>query len=205
MRAGWWSRGDAVLSARPWPAGLRVPGRRDSSTGSPSTPTSSRPAPSPAGSAPPRPARRAPARQADNCDADPMRSDGRALPDLAQTLVLRQLGLIRTDQLPDLAARVNPGRLRRVTLAALPSRLLVPVLAVHEPGPSGLARRRCALEAVETCHSSRRPHLDSGLVPDLPCHSSASPRQVGSGLLAGPVPGPAMRHQSAAVPAPKHR
>jgi len=43
---------------------------------------------------------------------------------------------------------VNPGRLRRVTLAALPSRLLVPVLAVHEPGPSGLARRRCALEAV---------------------------------------------------------
>jgi len=78
-----------------------------------------------------------------------MRSDGRALPDLAQTLVLRQLGLIRTDQLPDLAARVNPGRLRRVTLAALPSRLLVPVLAVHEPGPSGLARRRCALEAVE--------------------------------------------------------
>jgi len=34
-----------------------------------------------------------------------MRSDGRALPDLAQTLVLRQLGLIRTDQLPDLAAR----------------------------------------------------------------------------------------------------
>ena len=34
-----------------------------------------------------------------------MRSDGRALPDLTQTLVLRQLGLIRTDQLPDLAAR----------------------------------------------------------------------------------------------------
>jgi hypothetical protein len=34
-----------------------------------------------------------------------MRSDGRALPDLAQTLVLRQLALIRTDQLPDLAAR----------------------------------------------------------------------------------------------------
>jgi len=33
-----------------------------------------------------------------------MRSDGRALPDLAQTLVLRQLGLIRTDKLPDLAA-----------------------------------------------------------------------------------------------------
>jgi hypothetical protein len=34
-----------------------------------------------------------------------MRSDGHALPDLPQTLVLRQLGLIRTDQLPDLAAR----------------------------------------------------------------------------------------------------
>jgi len=34
-----------------------------------------------------------------------MQSAGRALPDLAQTLVLRQFGLIRTDQLPDLAAR----------------------------------------------------------------------------------------------------
>lgn len=34
-----------------------------------------------------------------------MRSDGCALPDLTQTLVLRQLGLVRTDQLPDLAAR----------------------------------------------------------------------------------------------------
>ena len=34
-----------------------------------------------------------------------MRSDGHALQDLTQTFVLRQLGLIRTDQLPDLAAR----------------------------------------------------------------------------------------------------
>jgi hypothetical protein len=34
-----------------------------------------------------------------------MRSGGRVLPDLTETLVLRQLGLIRTDQLPDLAAR----------------------------------------------------------------------------------------------------
>jgi len=51
------------------------------------------------------PSRRAPATQADSCDADRMRSDGRALPDLTQTIVLRQLGLIRTDQLPDLAAR----------------------------------------------------------------------------------------------------
>jgi hypothetical protein len=34
-----------------------------------------------------------------------VRSDGSALPDLTQALVLRQLGLIRTDQLPDLAAR----------------------------------------------------------------------------------------------------
>ena len=34
-----------------------------------------------------------------------MRSDGHALPDLTQTFVPRQLGLIRTDQLPDLAAR----------------------------------------------------------------------------------------------------
>jgi hypothetical protein len=34
-----------------------------------------------------------------------MRSDGRALPDLTQTLVLHRLGLIRSDELPDLAAR----------------------------------------------------------------------------------------------------
>jgi len=36
--------------------------------------------------------------------------------------------------------RVNLGRLRRVTLAALPSRLLVPVLAVHGRG----GQARCA-------------------------------------------------------------
>jgi hypothetical protein len=29
---------------------------------------------------------------------------------------------------------------------------------------------------------------DSGLVPDLPCPSCACPRQIGSGLLAGPCP-----------------
>jgi hypothetical protein len=34
-----------------------------------------------------------------------MRSDGRVLPDLTQTLALHQLGLIRSDELPDLAAR----------------------------------------------------------------------------------------------------
>jgi len=43
---------------------------------------------------------------------------------------------------------VNLGRLRRVTLAALPSQLLAPVLADRGWGPSGSARRRCALEAV---------------------------------------------------------
>ena len=39
-------------------------------------------------------------------------------------------------KLPSATARprVNPGRLRRVTLAALPSRLLASVLAVHGPG-----------------------------------------------------------------------
>src|ERR1700722_4890607 len=39
------------------------------------------------------------------CDAVGMRSDGRVLPDLTQTLVLPRLGLIRSDELPDLAAR----------------------------------------------------------------------------------------------------
>ena len=65
------------------------PGRRDRQPRPLRRAHPSKPAPSPAGSAPPRPARRAPASQADNCDADPMRSDGRALPDLAQTLVRR--------------------------------------------------------------------------------------------------------------------
>jgi hypothetical protein len=34
-----------------------------------------------------------------------MRTDGQALPDLCETAILHRLGLIRTDQLPDLAAR----------------------------------------------------------------------------------------------------
>jgi hypothetical protein len=34
-----------------------------------------------------------------------MRSEGHALPDTTQTLMLRQIGLIHTDRLPDLAAR----------------------------------------------------------------------------------------------------
>ena len=41
---------------------------------------------------------------------------------------------------------MNPGRLRRATLAALPSRLLAPVLAIHGLGRQ--ARRRCALERL---------------------------------------------------------
>jgi hypothetical protein len=45
--------------------------------------------------------------------------------------------------------RLNPGRLRRVTLAAHPPQLLAPILAIRRLGPSGPARRRCALEAVE--------------------------------------------------------
>ena len=43
---------------------------------------------------------------------------------------------------------VNPGRPRRVTLAALSSRLFVPVRC-SRPGAVGSARRRCALETVE--------------------------------------------------------
>ena len=52
--------------------------------------------------------------------------------------------------------RVNPGRLRRVTLAALPSRLLAPVLAA--PGRGRQARRAggAPLKVVsrESCNSS---------------------------------------------------
>jgi hypothetical protein len=32
------------------------------------------------------------------------------------------------------------------------------------------------------------PPRDSGLVPDVPSPSSACPRQIGTGLLAGPCP-----------------
>ena len=59
---------------------------------------------------------------------------------------------LRNDESP----RLIPGRLRRVTLAAHPSRLLAPVLAVHGRGPSCLARRRCALEAVEKVVTARQ-------------------------------------------------
>jgi len=45
--------------------------------------------------------------------------------------------------------RVNHGRLRQVTWPLFPSQLLAPVPAVHGQGPSGPARRRCALEAVK--------------------------------------------------------
>jgi hypothetical protein len=38
-----------------------------------------------------------------------MRSDGEPLPNLSETAVLHDLGLIRTDQLPDLAARWLAG------------------------------------------------------------------------------------------------
>jgi hypothetical protein len=34
-----------------------------------------------------------------------MRSDGSVLPDVAETIVLHRLGLVRSDELPDIAAR----------------------------------------------------------------------------------------------------
>jgi hypothetical protein len=40
-----------------------------------------------------------------------MRSDGKPLPNLTETALLHKLGLIRTDQLPDLAARWLAGDL----------------------------------------------------------------------------------------------
>ena len=45
--------------------------------------------------------------------------------------------------------RVNPGRLRRVTLAAPSLSTARARPRCSRPGPSGPARRRCALEAVE--------------------------------------------------------
>ena len=45
--------------------------------------------------------------------------------------------------------RVNPGRLRRVTLAVHSCSTARARPHWSRPGPSGLARRRCALEAVE--------------------------------------------------------
>src|SRR5260370_249749 len=55
-------------------------------------------------------------------------------------------------QRPD--PRVNPGRLRRVTLAILPSQLLAPGPRCSRPGSSGPARRRRALEVRrESCNN----------------------------------------------------
>lgn len=57
-----------------------------------------------------------------------MRSDGRALPDLTQTVVLRRLGLIRTDQLPGLAARWLAADMTDTPAARM--------LAGHDPSES---------------------------------------------------------------------
>ena len=54
---------------------------------------------------------------------------------------------------------VNLSRLRRVTLAALSLSLLALVRRFSWPGPSGLARRRCALEAVEKVVTSQKGPL----------------------------------------------
>ena len=48
--------------------------------------------------------------------------------------------------------RVNHGRLRPVTLAALPSRLPAAVLAAYGRGRQAPARRRCALDTVIVTH-----------------------------------------------------
>ena len=52
--------------------------------------------------------------------------------------------------------RANPGHLRRATLAAHSPRLLAPVPRYSRLGPSGLARRRCALDERSAASSSRR-------------------------------------------------
>ena len=62
--------------------------------------------------------------------------------------------------------RVNPGRLRRVTLAAhfLSTARVRP--RYSRPGPSGSARRRCALELrIETCNSIARTHREDPAGP----------------------------------------
>ena len=51
--------------------------------------------------------------------------------------------------------RVNPGRLRRVTLAALPSRLLAPVLAVHGLGRQARRAEGAPLKTVEKVVTTR--------------------------------------------------
>ena len=50
---------------------------------------------------------------------------------------------------------VNPGRLPRVTLAAHPLTTARARPRWSRPGPSGMARRRCALEAVEKFVTAR--------------------------------------------------
>ena len=86
------------------------------------------------------------------------RSPGRRARQLGAPQGLRPKGAAKAAAPPTASPRVNPGRLPRVTLAA---HFLLdcprPLLA-STAGPSGPARRRCALEAFggESCHSSRR-------------------------------------------------
>ena len=54
--------------------------------------------------------------------------------------------------------RVNPGRLRRVTLAAHSLSTARARPCCSRPGPSGPARRRCALEAVEKVVTAASRH-----------------------------------------------
>ena len=70
--------------------------------------------------------------------------------------------------------RVNPGRLRRVTLAAFSLSTARARPRCSRPGPSGPARRRCALEAVEKVvtaprhgHVERAPQVITYGVIDL--------------------------------------
>ena len=59
--------------------------------------------------------------------------------------------------------RVNPGRLRRVTLAAHPPDCSCPS-SLFTAGPSGPARRRCALEAVEKVVTASATPVVGGLM-----------------------------------------
>jgi hypothetical protein len=90
-----------------------------------------------------------------------VRSDGNALPDLAEVLVLRQLGLVRTDQLPGLAAR---------WLAAdIIDSPATRILAGHNPGDPWALDQLLSEAVAETgatapADAATRPAIASGWV-----------------------------------------
>lgn len=89
----------------------------------------------------------------ESCNPPGMRSDGSVLPDLAETVVLHRLGLVRTDEVPDLAARW--------LVADLVDTESVRMLAGHSPNYPWMLEKLLADSVAEVGEAD--PESDLGL------------------------------------------